>query len=331
MIWLTWRQHRQAAIGATVLLLVVAAVLLVDGVHLHRAFRSSGLASCLRERASSCGSAEQSFRDHFSGLADGVVPWLNFVPGVLGVLLGAPLLAREIEHGTFRLAWTQSIGRGRWLIVKLAVIGVSIVALGVAFSLLVTWWRGPFDQLDGRLATEAFDFEGLVVPVYALFAFTLGAAVGAILRRVVPAMAVTLALFLAVRLSVAGLLRQHYQRALSRAVDLSQAGGSTNRTDWVLSNGLADRSGHHLTAGQESRALSIAQEVAGQKKIAGAGHGSGAFDPGMYLHQRGYSRWIVYQPASRFWTFQMIEASIYVAMIAGLVALTRWWVRRRLT
>ena len=47
------------------------------------------------------------------------------VPALIGMFWGAPLIAHELETGTFRLAWTQSVSRRRWLLVKMGLVGLA--------------------------------------------------------------------------------------------------------------------------------------------------------------------------------------------------------------
>jgi len=48
-----------------------------------------------------------------------------------------------------------------------------------------------------------------------------------------------------------------------------------------------------------------------------------------YLHDHGVQGWISYQPAERFWAFQRIEAGIFLALAAILLAMVVWRVKRR--
>ena len=140
--------------------------------------------------------------------------WFTLVPGLIGVLLAAPFI-HELENGTYRLAWTQSITRGRWLAGKLGLaIGTAFVA-AFAIDVLITWWRGPFVHLHGRMETSVFDFEGIVVFAYVLFALGLALAVGAVWRRTVPALVVGFAGYTAARIFVQGWLRQRYEAPLT--------------------------------------------------------------------------------------------------------------------
>ena len=64
---------------------------------------------------------------------------------VVGVFWGAPMIARELEAGTSRLVWTQSVTRTRWLATKLGVAGVGAAVVGLV-GLVLTWWCAPIDD-----------------------------------------------------------------------------------------------------------------------------------------------------------------------------------------
>jgi len=150
--------------------------------------------------------------------------------------------------------------------------------------------------------------------VYILFALSLGAAAGAVLRRVLPAMAVTLPAFLAVRLPIEFWLRPHYMPPVTATV------GDANpvpRGAWLLDNGLIDASGHPVYASDAGRLCG--------DHAANLVKGSDAC-----LHAHGIFERVVYQPADRFWPFQLIEAGIFLALSLALLGLTVYWVRRRL-
>ena len=141
-------------------------------------------------------------------------------PAVIGIFWGAPLIARELETGTFRLAWTQSITRARWLAVKLALIGLTAMAVTEGLSLMLGWWAAPIGQAarftDGSISplglgpfSLAFDAHGITPLGYAAFAFALGVTTGLLIRRTVPAMAVTLAIFAVVQVAFPQGIRPH--------------------------------------------------------------------------------------------------------------------------
>ena len=215
MIRFAWLQARtQTAIAVTAL--AAAAVLaVVTGprlLHLYDVY----VASC--QTASACGSATTAFLASYRWMQVFAPPVLLALPALLGMFWGAPLVARELETGTFRLAWTQSVTRKRWLAVRLCIGVLASMAIGGLLSLILTWWFSPIDRVQlNPLDQSVFGVRGIVPVGYAAFAFALGVAAGALLRRTVPAMAVTLVGFTAARLAVTYFVRPYLMGSL-RAV-----------------------------------------------------------------------------------------------------------------
>ena len=243
------------------------------------------------------------------GYTTPVLMLLNVVPFAIGGFLGAPLLARELETGTWQLAWTQAVPRMRWLAVKLAALAALTVALTVGLSAVITWFRRPLDAVR-RFAPEGFDLEGVVPAAYALFAFALATAAGTFLRRSLPALAAALFVFVVVRVGVGSGLRPHYQTPQTL---VQQRFEITN--DWLLDSGFADNTGRHLSR-PEYDALQRAADDANINLTT-------------YLHDQGVQGWIAFQPADRFWAFQRIEAAIFAGLALILTALVVWRVKRR--
>jgi hypothetical protein len=321
MTWVTWRQHRGEALVVGAALALLGALLIWLGRDIYATFQQLGVGDCLAHPDHpNCSQIVESFRGQY-GAWEETIPWLNFAPAVLAMLVGAPLVARELEHGTQRLVWTQSVTRGRWIAVKLIAVLAGGLVVGALLIALFTWWRWPFDQLEGRLHPAGFDFEGIVLAGYVAFALSLAIAAGALLRRAIPAMAVTLVGFLAVRLPIEFVLRPLYQPALTLISSPNQASATVARVDWVVSRGWVDSLGHHLSDAQVFGAcLPQNPNDAGATKNA-------VFD---CIASHGWKEYVSYQPADRFWTFQAIETGIYVVLAVGLLALTIWWVQRRI-
>src|SRR5260370_311817 len=147
MIWLTWRQFRAQAIAAAAALAILALIFGLTGPHLAHLYDVSGLATC----RASCSGLTAGFLD--SVKSDAIYPVLYIAgvmllyvtPGVIGVFWGAPLVTRELEAGTFRLAWNQSVTRTRWMAAKLALTGLAAMVTSRLLSLVVT---GPATPLD---------------------------------------------------------------------------------------------------------------------------------------------------------------------------------------
>ncbi len=201
MTWLAWRQLRSGVFAAAGMLAAVALVLAIT-----RPDVSADLqAACTS--ASGGGSdlcsvlGQQFFDDHQTALL-AVTGLLMVLPGAVGLFWGAPLIAREFETGTHRLAWNQSVTRPCWLMVKLAVVGLAATLVAAAGTLLVTWWASVLDEVGdlARIEPLLFAARGIAPVGYAAFAFALGVTVGLVVRRALPAMAITAAIFAVVQL-----------------------------------------------------------------------------------------------------------------------------------
>ena len=240
MTWLIWRQHRTEVCVLGLLVGMFGIALLVLGTQAHDLF-PGGPARCAGEAGINEACAA-SFRrlDEEYGYVENLLAAFYLVPVVIGAFLGAPLLARELEGGTWQLAWTQAVPRMRWLAAKLAALAGVTVTLTALFTAVLTWFRQPFDAWEGRFQYDAFDLEGLVPVAYALFAFGVATAAGAILRRSLPAFGVAFGAFLAARMPVALLARPAYATPLTTMEPVpvggskDQAGRRPGFADWTI-------------------------------------------------------------------------------------------------
>ncbi|MFI5268523.1 MAG: ABC transporter permease subunit, partial [Chloroflexota bacterium] len=220
MAWVTWRQHRFALAGAALFLGGLAAYLWIVGRQLHHAYAAA--IACHPTGSNACVDAISHFNGLNHDLLGGYV--LQPVPALIGAFLGAPVLARELETGTFRYAWTQGFGRWRWTLAKLVGLSLAVIAAAGAISVLFSWYYQPYlgagnDALSLRawspLAAYLFDLRGTAFAAWTLVAFAIGALAGALIRQVVPAIAATLAAYAGLVLATGMLLRQHYLAPLA--------------------------------------------------------------------------------------------------------------------
>jgi hypothetical protein len=330
MSWVTWRQYRAQAAIASVLLAAFAALILVTGVQVASQWHSA-LAACTA--AHSCGNLANSLflGSHAVGFL--VIMTLG-LPAVLGILLGAPLLAHEFETGTSQYAWTQSVTRRRWLVAKTGWLLLAAAAIGGIVSALVTWWSGPDNALQAdAFKPGRFDIMGIVPVGYAVFAVALGIAAGALLRRTVPAIAVTLAGFIAVRMVIFFWLRAHFIAPVTSYFPIN--GVFSAGSAWQLTAGFAGANGQPISIPQSTSGAVIggvngvpALPVSSLPAQCQAGAGNGLFTPATYhavvscAQAHGIRGYVTYQPASRYWAFQGIETGIFVLLAAALLAIT---------
>jgi ABC-type transport system involved in multi-copper enzyme maturation permease subunit len=340
VIWLTWRQHRQQALAGAIGLGLIALFLFLTHSGIAREFRTSGLQSCLASGNSNCGGPQEVFSGHYNGLQF-LIPLFLVVPLLVGLFWGAPMVAREMEQGTYRLAWTQSVTRRRWFTTKVALVGGAAVAGAVAFAELVTWWSSMFVRAsDDRFVPGIFDIRGIVPIAYVLFALALGVLVGTLVRRTLPAMAATLGAFIGVRALVTLFLRAHYIAAKALSAPLPIVSGKGGLAGiavgpdrnlvgaWVLKQVTVDRAGSLVSNGLGFDFNYMSAHCPGT--IPPAPTSPSPSQLAACVHRLGIHSVTTYQPGSKFWAFQGIESAIYVALAAALFLVAGWVVRRRL-
>lgn len=311
MTWLAWRQFRANAALAVVATTAVTVVLVLTRDHVAGVDDPEELSTVYTS---------------LRLLGTALVGW----PALVGAFWGAPLLARELESGTHRLAWTQSVTRRRWLATKLTVVGVVAVIVTAVFSLVFTWWSLPFDQFGNRIGTANFGQRGITPVAYALFALVLGTIAGAVLRRTLPAMAATLLGFFVVRFSFQWLVRPHLVTPVVASRPSNEFGiqevSSAASGAWVLSSETLDAAGHviHDTAyagefGHEMArvcGITIDSDSTQAERIA-------------CINDLGLRDVVKIHPADHFWALQAWEAASFLGLAAILAAACFWWIRHR--
>ncbi|HLW18648.1 MAG TPA: ABC transporter permease [Actinomycetota bacterium] len=335
MIWVAWRQHRTLMLWGAVAVAAMTLFLIPTGIGMSHFFTSSGLARCLSTVGADCGDLGQQFDSRYSGYAF-LVPLFLMAPVLFGMFFGAPLIAREMDGGTYRLAWTQGVSRPRWLSTKLAVVIGSALVGAIALALLVTWWSRPLiTNGASRFRPGIFDLRGVVPIAYTIFAVMLGVAIGTLIKKTLPAVGVTLVAFAGVRVGIELFLRQHYMTAktLTQSLISSKGPPGAGAADWIIRENTIDRLGHIVSSG---RGPDFGYLAARCPALAAAGPFPkfatavpGQADPfAACVQHLGLRDMIVYQPASRFWTFQWIEFGIFIALAIGLAVFTVWRTKR---
>jgi hypothetical protein len=331
MIWLTWRQFRTQAAVIYGAMAVLAAALAATGPQLARHYHADP--GRFLSRVSSADSALYLL----SALA------VLALPVIVGLFWGAPLVTRELDAGTQRLAWTLTT-RTRWLLTKLGLTGLAAIAAGGLLSLAVTWWASPIDAaiassrgLPGpgvlvftRLSREVFDSRGIVPLGYAAFAFVLGVTIGVIIRRTLPAMAIFLPVFIAAQVIMAvgvrpGLIAPEHLTTTITGANLLSVNVADSVTVIINQPGAwitAERTVN--AAGQPARAPAAVMNC-----LLNSGPGQATQACLTRLARLGYRQQVSYEPASRFWTLQWEETVIYLAVALLLAGLCTWWIRRR--
>jgi hypothetical protein len=317
MAWVTWRQHRAALAGVAVFLGAWAVYLWLVGLQMHHAYAAA--TACHPASSSACGEIISEFNFTYGDPALTAAVLLQVVPALIGAFTGAPVLAREVETGTFRFAWTLGFGRWRWTLAKVVPLAITLAAAAGALSVLFSWFFQPFfaDGNQTPFTPELFDLRGFAFAAWTLAAFAIGALAGMLIRRVVPAIAATLAVWAGLAL-VAGLfLRRQYMTPLVTS-NLNVPGSAWIMTQWWT------RGGTFAFVGRPSNNLVL--RLCPPSGVPGKMPQETILQ---CLAQHGYTQWTSYQPGSRFWPFQWIEGGWLLALSVLLIATTIWLVRRR--
>ncbi|HEX9034984.1 MAG TPA: ABC transporter permease subunit [Streptosporangiaceae bacterium] len=338
MIWLTWRQFRAQAATAVAALAGVVLVYALTGPGLARRYDTSGIATC--HGRAECAALTVRFLDAVQ--SDELYPVLSVLggalvylaPAIIGAFWGAPLVTRELESGTYRLAWNQSVTRTRWLAVKVSLIGLAAMVVVGLLSLVLTLWSRPIDRVGGfPLATGQLDRFSLVIfgardiaPLgYTAFAFTLGVAVGVLVRRTLPAMAVTLAGFAVVMLAWPSLVRPH----LFPPVSITAPVAASLTTGVVTHNGEITVPANNLPGAWiiSNQTITRTGQVFVLPDVRACATGTQRQCNAWFATQQ-LRRHLVYQPASRYWAFQWYETAIFLAIALALAGFSVWWIKR---
>jgi hypothetical protein len=319
MGWVAWRQNRATLTVIVALLGVASVYLYLQGEQIRQ---QSGVYFAAGSQLSLS-----------TALFQVVAP-------LIGAFVGAPLLARELETGTFRFTWTQGFGRARWAIATLAPLAIAVTVVVGGFGLLVSWAYGPrIGGEDGLspLAGTTFDLRGVAIAGWTLLAFAIGVLAGLLIRRVVPAMFATVVAWTGIAVG-AEFLRRHYEApVVTTKLNLALS-------DWVMSQrwtqdgkpvsaSTVNQVLHKVGAGIIGRNSHVGQlpgSASGSGQVAGSPSSTArSVNASQYLVHHGLALTSTFQPASRFWSFQWIEAGWLFALALIIMGMAVWLLHRK--
>ena len=286
MTWVAWRQQRLQILLSLTIVVLLAAVM-----------------TFVRLDAQSIADV-QLIDDRYGMYINYLRLVLLALPVLLGMLAGAPLFGREIEHGTHVFGLTQSIGRTRWWATKIMMAGLPVVVGMTLLGLLNAWSSAPLQAVmyGGRLVTPTFEIQGLTLGAYTALAFTLSATAGLLVRNTLAAMVITVITYIPLIGVVGNGLRPHY------ATPVTSSDGNMPVGAWIVESSYVDAAGNHVSFSPAGCDTAISE----------------------CMRARGVVREIAFQPADRFWSFQVIEAGLFVALAALVVGVGAWALHNRL-
>ncbi|MDX3073417.1 ABC transporter permease subunit [Streptomyces sp. MI02-7b] len=308
MTWLVWRQHRAAY--WTLIALTVAGL---AGIAWRRSVLTDYLAPYgwphLKSDDWVQGFTAYSQQLSQAGLA------LSFVPILLAVFVGAPLLAPDLENGTAKLIAAQSVSRVRWIANKLVITGLLLVIGTMLLSVAYAWWWEPAKSQAGWTESTYFDTTGPVPVALTLFLVAAGVLIGTLLRRTLTAMVVTF--FFAVFSEVVwSLTRLHLGTPVTLATH--HAAGLPGQSP-ALPAGAFEIDSNYVTGSGKLMGWGTCAHEADEKAVE------------VCLRKLDVVGWSTeYLPVSQLSTMQWLGAGILFVLTAALVAVIVLRGRRRL-
>jgi hypothetical protein len=331
LAWVVWRQHRAALTTAAILLAALSLYLLIMGVRIRSAY--AGVANCHPAASARCQNLTVTFnQNYYENYAASMIHklisgpqaisvLLLIVPALLGVFVGAPLLARELETGTFRFAWTQGCGRLRWAFAQAALPAIALTAAAGAVGTLYSWYIRPFIA-EGRVSVLQplqFPLHPVTYAGWTLAAFAIGAFAGVRIHRTVPAIAAALAAWTALTLATAIFFRAYYyETPLRTSGGAPHQGPTWLHGSWVLSSWTTGPGGKRMSPAAADNLI--------PPSVQNSPDPNASAD---WMIRHGFAQWWSYQPLSRYGHFQLIEGGWLLVLSVVLIAATVWLIQRR--
>lgn len=310
-VWLVWRQHR-AAFWTLIALTLLCVVVMV--------FLRGQLVDHLNAHPRKSGGLPPDFETYTNRLTS-FGGYLGYVPLLTGVLLGAPLIAGDLESGTAKLVTSQSVSRLRWLTTKLALHAALIAVSTTVLAAVFNWWWTPFkgraDTLEWTSGTF-FDVTWVMPVAYALLTFAVGVTVGMLLRRTLVSMVVTLGIVVAI-----GVVWDRFRLNLGHILSVStdKGVGSGAAQPKLPAEAVQQGEGTYFLTSSGARL----DWTACLDKMENDQAHTACLDS---KHVIGWS--IDYLPISQMHTMQWLGAGIMLAVTAVIVTFIIFWGRKRL-
>ncbi|CAA9536765.1 MAG: hypothetical protein AVDCRST_MAG73-1403, partial [uncultured Thermomicrobiales bacterium] len=320
MTWLTWRLHRtEAAIGiplfAGLLAILFLAIQSVDS-----AYEAAQNACAAGTETLLCNERQNRYFV-LSGRWDNLTTLLHGVPLAVATLLAIPTL-QELERGTHRLAWTQSVSRRRWSLARLGFAAAVAALVAAVWAATAAEWRASV-LLRGQARSfdrDVFDLAPAVLFGYGLFALALGLAAAVVVRRLVPTLALLAIGFIGTRIATTFVLRERYHHPIEETNPAAADPGAffAFADRWILDESWLTATGDRISWDGVNRLCSSSVEAENTETAYR-----------QCLVDNGLQYFRSYHPTDRFGQFQLIETALFLGLAAALFAFAYWWLTRR--
>ncbi|USX56186.1 ABC transporter permease subunit [Lentzea sp. HUAS12] len=324
MIWAAFRLQRLQLLTLLGLLVAGSVTVVLLRSNMIDFFTSTRIIECLAPNAGPCPASPEDLEAFAANWGDlflvGRVV-IVLLPVLIGVFIGAPLFAQELEQGTHVLAFTQSVSRTRWMLSKLVVALVPALVVLVVLQYLVWWWLDAAGVLgphaNGSFHVLNFGVEHVSPVGYALFAFALGTFAGAVSRRTLVAMTAGLGVFVAARFALFGLANRWVPRERRDAPVGS--GGDLGQDGLWVGSGWLDTAGQQVSPDRAAALIKACKPGTETQEAYTA-----------CLQQSGVAgRYVITIPESSAWLAHVYDFAVFGGLAVVLLAGTAWALRRQ--
>jgi hypothetical protein len=333
LLWVHWRQLRGALILLGSVGTALAGALLLRGEQLRMTFAAIAAQHCGSSGTRLCFALENRTGSATSVL--GPVA-LAVVPVLAGVFVGASLFARDLEAHLHWFAFTQGTSRARWALGRILVASAAAAAVSAALGLIGSWSAGAFEAAGSvpRWDSQLFEVTAPALAALTLADLSIGALLGVLLRRTLPAMLAALGTGIGLAVVVYGrlhawLLALHAAAVVTPPPVVLSCGSAcvamVRPADTWFGNGgytvggwFAGTSGHRLGAPAVAALLDrVPRHLALAPRL------------NQWFAARHVQFWTAYQPGSRYWLFQALNCGVLVLLAAAAAAAAITLIRRR--
>jgi hypothetical protein len=330
MLRVIWIQHRFSVLVMIGIFGLIAAFMLVTGASIHGDYAKYLSNKCSYFGHNPVNGAECSNLSasllHSLDLFTIVEIITHVVAVLIAMFIGAPLVSREFESGSYQFAWTQGTPRSSWLTMKLLFLGTMVVVLAIPLGLIASWYAQPFNAIGfvSHWQPGQFDVTAVTLSAICLTGLLSGVLIGALLKKVVGAIATAGLMVGALVIAIFAYLdRAIFSIHTSASTWYPSDGniGAVNRFapvgigpkgswgGWLSNIWYEGLNGVHLSAEASGRVLD--QLLSSNLKTTQV---ESPHYELTWLANHHYSFWISYQPANRFWIAQGVQAIIILAL-----------------
>ncbi|MCC6943220.1 MAG: hypothetical protein IT335_01510 [Thermomicrobiales bacterium] len=315
MTWLTWRLHRNEVIAGLLLFVGFLAVVGYGVRGVQESWQAVVSGGCTGSQMPA--DCTRLLTEHHQLQFDWnrLSALLHAIPIVIAAIVALPTLF-ELERGTVRLAWTQSVTRRSWIIWRLAFALVVTLVVSAVWAVAAAEWREHiFGTRSESFSLQAYALSPVVLIAYGVFALALVLAIGGTIRKAIPAIVLMALLFAGAQFLMATEIRERFAAPVEE-ISTERERNNESAYGWQIDWSWIDGEGARLTWDEVYEICPIRQSTTEEQRLS-------------CMDENEIRSHVDYHPTERFMRFQITEAVLYLAVSAALLGYFAWRLLRR--